>query len=181
VRFFHRDGLRDLEASLRAERPEPSLNLIQAIVRGAGRSSEKRPQRSLRLAFATVTVAALAALGYVGGVSQASTSVGHTTKAVWRVFNFHVASNSNRAPESHSISNKSHSISNRESSNRESNSDRGSDSRPTSNRESGDDDDDDDDFCHRSSSECEYQGPPHKHKHHKHKDEHKDKHERGHK
>jgi hypothetical protein len=175
VRFFHRDGLRDLEASLRAERPEPSLNLIQAIVRGAGRSSEKRPQRSLRLAFATVTVAALAALGYVGGVSQASTSVGHTTKAVWRVFNFHVASNSNRAPESHSISNKSHSISNRESSNRESNSNRGSDSHSTSNHESGDDDEP----CHRSSSECEYEGPPHKHKH-KDKDKDKDKHEQEH-
>jgi hypothetical protein len=85
VRFFDHDRFRKLEARLRAERPEPSAELVRSIVDRAGPVYKGRP---LRLVFAMVTAAAVAGLAYVGGVSYASSSVGGAATSAWNVVNF---------------------------------------------------------------------------------------------
>lgn len=86
MRLFNRNPESDLEARLRAERPEPGSELVHAIVARVEGATELRRPRSLRLAFAAASVGALAALGALGGVSYAASSVEHAATAVKNVF-----------------------------------------------------------------------------------------------
>jgi hypothetical protein len=76
---------RDLDKRLRAERPEPSSDLVSSIV-SRFESRSERSQRSLRLGFAgALTAVALGALAAVGGVSYAATQASHAYSAVKQV------------------------------------------------------------------------------------------------
>jgi hypothetical protein len=73
-RVSDKRGLRSVERQLRAQRPEPSDELMRSIV--------PRRQQRRQLAFAGALTAALAvALSAVGGASYAATSLTHAAKA----------------------------------------------------------------------------------------------------
>jgi hypothetical protein len=131
VRFFDSKEMRELEARLRAARPEPGAQLIHSIV---GRAGPVARGRSLRLVFAVVSAAAVAGLAYVGGVSYASSSAKHAATSAWSAFSFQSSTSSDkqRGPTT-----------NNSTRNRGDNGD-------------DDDDDDDDDLCDKSAK-CEYE------------------------
>ena len=79
-----------LEAELRANRPEPSqelLSKLEARVRESGRRSRAG---SFRVAFAGALAAGvLAALASVGGLAYAATGVGQAVEKATRVVHVH--------------------------------------------------------------------------------------------
>jgi hypothetical protein len=71
---------RELEGRLRAERPQPSAELIRAI------TPRRRPAPKRQIAFAgALTAALLASLAAVGGVSYAATAVRNAVEAAAHV------------------------------------------------------------------------------------------------
>jgi hypothetical protein len=71
---------RELEGRLRAERPQPSAELIAAI------TPRRRQAPKRQIAFAgALTAALLAGLAAVGGVSYAAAAVGHAVEAAANV------------------------------------------------------------------------------------------------
>src|SRR5580765_2394929 len=76
---------RDLDKRLRAERPEPSSDLVSSIV-SRFESRSERSRRGLRVGFAgALTAAALGALAAVGGVSYAATQASHAYSSVKQI------------------------------------------------------------------------------------------------
>jgi len=74
---------KDLEAKLRAERPQPSAELLASIEDRVRFERQRSRGRRLRLAFVGgLTAAMLAALAVVGGIGQAATGVSDLTQAV---------------------------------------------------------------------------------------------------
>jgi hypothetical protein len=73
----------DLETELRANRPEPSDDLLHRIT---GRMNATEAPRRLRLGFAAaLTVAILGALSAVGGMGYAASATSHAVTAVKNV------------------------------------------------------------------------------------------------
>jgi hypothetical protein len=84
MRYLNRDR-RHMERLLRAARPEPSAELMQAL------TPRKRVARR-QFAFAGALTAALAiSLAAVGGVSYAATAVQHAVKAATKIVKTHHA------------------------------------------------------------------------------------------
>lgn len=79
--FWRRHGEPlDLEAELRAKRPEPRAEFV-ASVADRVRADRRRGRPALRLAFAGgLTAAMLVALASVGGMSYAATAVKHAAQ-----------------------------------------------------------------------------------------------------
>ena len=88
MRSWRRNRNTGLEAELRANRPEPSDELVRRIesrVRADGRRA-----RSFRVAFAGALVAGvLAALASVGGLGYAATSTSQAVATAKRVMHVH--------------------------------------------------------------------------------------------
>lgn len=88
MRSWRRNRSTGLEAELRANRPEPSDELVQRIesrVRADGRRAG-----SFRVAFVGALVAGvLVALASVGGLGYAATSTGHAFATAKRVMHVH--------------------------------------------------------------------------------------------
>src|SRR4051794_23537073 len=81
--FNHRD---DLEARLRAERPEPRPEFLASVADQVRSDRQRARSGGLRLAFAGgLTAALLVALASVGGLSYAATSSTHVLAAVKNV------------------------------------------------------------------------------------------------
>lgn len=96
---FRRSSNSDIESGLRSARPKPSADLMRAI---SGRRESRpvaRRSYSLRVAFASMTILGLVALGSVGGMSYAANSASHAFSAVKNV----VSSNSSGESKSGSV------------------------------------------------------------------------------
>ena len=84
MKRFWRHGDR-LERDLRAERPEPRAEFMQALESKVGKAY-RRPARPFRLGLAAaLTVGMLVAVGAFGGFSYAATGVSHAVKAATHV------------------------------------------------------------------------------------------------
>lgn len=80
MKSFWRHGDR-LERDLRAERPEPRAEFMQALEGKVGKAY-RRPARPFRLGLAAaLTAGLLVAVGAFGGFSYAATGVQHAVKA----------------------------------------------------------------------------------------------------
>ena len=85
MKSFWRHGDR-LERDLRANRPEPSADFMQALEDKVGGKTYRRPARPIRLGLAAaLTAALLVAVGAFGGFSYAATGVSHAVKAATHV------------------------------------------------------------------------------------------------
>jgi len=88
MRSWRRNRSTGLEAELKANRPEPSDELVRRIesrVRADGRRAG-----SFRVAFAGALVAGvLAALASIGGLGYAATSAGHAVQTAKRAMHVH--------------------------------------------------------------------------------------------
>jgi hypothetical protein len=79
----------DLEAELRASRPEPSHELVHRL-EARVRESRRSRAGSFRVAFAgALTVGVLTALASVGGLGYASTATGSAVEKAKRVVSNH--------------------------------------------------------------------------------------------
>ena len=88
MRSWRRNRSDGLEAELRANRPEPSDELVQKIESRV--RADRRRAGSFRVAFAGAIVAGvLAALASVGGLGYAATSAGHAVASAKRVMHVH--------------------------------------------------------------------------------------------
>jgi hypothetical protein len=89
MRSWRRNRETGLEAELRANRPEPSRELVhqlEARVRQDGRQA----RGSFRLAFVSaIAVGVLAALGSVGGLGYAATGAGQAVAKATRIVHVH--------------------------------------------------------------------------------------------
>jgi hypothetical protein len=89
MRSWRRNRETGLEAELRANRPEPSRELVhqlEARVRHDGRQA----RGGFRVAFASaIAVGMLAALGSVGGFAYAATGVGDAVAKATRIVHVH--------------------------------------------------------------------------------------------
>jgi hypothetical protein len=89
MRSWRRNRETGLEAELRANRPEPSRELVhqlEARVRQDGRQA----RGGFRLAFvAAIAVGMLAALGSVGGLGYAATGAGQAVAQATRIVHLH--------------------------------------------------------------------------------------------
>ena len=89
MRSWRRNRETGLEAELRANRPEPSRELVhqlEARVRQDGR----RARGTFRVAFVSaIVVGMLAALGSVGGLGYAATGAGHAVNKARRIVHVH--------------------------------------------------------------------------------------------
>ena len=89
MRSWRRNRETGLEAELRANRPEPSRELVhqlEARVHQDGR----RARGTFRVAFVSaIVVGMLAALGSVGGLGYAATGAGHAVIKARRIVHVH--------------------------------------------------------------------------------------------
>ena len=89
MRSWRRNRETGLEAELRANRPEPSRELVhqlEARVRQDGRQA----RGTFRVAFVSaIVVGMLAALGSVGGLGYAATGAGHAVNKAKRIVHQH--------------------------------------------------------------------------------------------
>ena len=89
MRSWRRNRETGLEAELRANRPEPSRELVhqlEARVRQDGR----RARGTFRVAFVSaIVVGMLAALGSVGGLGYAATGAGQAVNKARRIVHVH--------------------------------------------------------------------------------------------
>ncbi len=89
MRSWRRNRETGLEAELRANRPEPSRELVhqlEARVRQDGRQA----RGTFRVAFVSaIVVGMLAALGSVGGLGYAATGAGHAVSKAKRIVHQH--------------------------------------------------------------------------------------------
>src|SRR5437762_3151069 len=76
----------DLERELRATRPQPPPELLDALETRIHESGYRRPQRALRVGVAgALTAGMLAALAGFGGLGYAATGVSHAVKSAVHV------------------------------------------------------------------------------------------------
>ena len=88
MRSWRRNRSTSLEAELRANRPEPSDELVQRIESRARADGGRAG--SFRVAFVGALVAGvLVALASVGGLGYAATSTGHAVATAKRVMHVH--------------------------------------------------------------------------------------------
>jgi hypothetical protein len=96
MRFWRKNRRTGLEAELRANRPEPSDELVRRIesrVRADGRRAG-----SLRVAFAgALIVGVLTMLASVGGLGYAATSTSHALNTAKRVMHTHAEAQVHRS------------------------------------------------------------------------------------
>jgi hypothetical protein len=85
MKSFWRHGDR-LERDLRANRPEPSADFMQALESKVAGKAYRRPGRPIRLGLAAaLTAGMLVAVGAFGGFSYAATGVSHAVTAATHV------------------------------------------------------------------------------------------------
>ena len=85
MKSFWKRGDR-LERELRADRPEPRAEFMQALESKVAGKTYRRPARSFRLGLAAaLTVGMLVAVGAFGGFSYAATGVSHAVDAATHV------------------------------------------------------------------------------------------------
>lgn len=89
MRFWRRNPESGLEAELRANRPEPTPELVHKI-EARVRSERYSRASSFRVAFAgALAVGVLTALASVGGLGYAATSTGQAVQQAKRVMHAH--------------------------------------------------------------------------------------------
>jgi hypothetical protein len=84
--MFQRKRESELETKLRRGRPEPEKGLVDKIVSDVEGDRPALRPHSLRIGFAAATIAMLAALAALGGVTYAASGVQHAAVAVKHVF-----------------------------------------------------------------------------------------------
>jgi hypothetical protein len=86
MRSWRRNPNSGLEAELRANRPEPSSELVHKLETSVRSHREVRRAGSFRVAFAgALAVAVMTALASVGGLGYAATSTGQAVQQAKRV------------------------------------------------------------------------------------------------